>query len=78
MLKQLHEAAAQSLLVEVAHDPAALDEADRTGLLADHYRERVGLLGYAERGAMSRAKALAVRTRCRTAAAPPPAETTRS
>ena len=69
------EAAAQPLLVEVAHDPAALDEADAPGLLADHDRDRVGLLGDAQRGAVARAEALAVTRWSRTAAAPTPAAT---
>ena len=56
VLEQIDERLGKARLVEVAHDPAALDEADRARLLADHDDYRVGLLGDAERGAVARAQ----------------------
>ena len=46
-LEELPQGARQLELVEVAHDPGALDEADLAVLLGDDHDDRVGLLGRA-------------------------------
>ena len=57
---QVEDASPQLLLGQVALDPAAHDQADRAGLLADHDHDRIGLLADADRRPMARPVALAV------------------